>query len=63
VTLAFRYYAQEPTIYTNDRAFAALDPSEYDLPKIDVEFVPSDDSDSSGERPSRPNAPKSVAAG
>lgn len=50
VTLAFRYYDRGPTIYTNDRAFATLDPSEYNLPEMGIEFVPSDDANSSSER-------------
>ena len=44
VVLAYRYADYEPTILTNDRAFATFAPTAHDLRRISIEHV-----DSSGE--------------
>lgn len=39
VVLAFDHYDREPTILTNDAAFAAFDPVEHNLSAISIEHV------------------------
>ena len=39
VVLAFDHYDREPSILTNDAAFAAFDPAAHNLPAISVEHV------------------------
>ena len=39
VVLAFDHYDREPTILTNDAAFAAFDPAAHKLPAISIEHV------------------------
>lgn len=39
VVLAFDHYDREPTILTNDAAFAAFDPAAHNLPAIAIDHV------------------------
>jgi predicted nucleic acid-binding protein len=39
VVLAFEHYDRDPTILTNDAAFADFDPAAYNLPNLSVEYV------------------------
>jgi hypothetical protein len=38
-------YSRSPRIFTNDEAFAALDPAAHNLPNISVEYIPNEDED------------------
>lgn len=40
LVLAFEHCDREPTILTNDEAFAELDPATHSLPEITIEHVP-----------------------
>ena len=39
LVLAFEHRDREPTILTNDEAFATLDPASQSLPEIEIEHV------------------------
>jgi hypothetical protein len=38
-------YHRSPRIFTNDEAFAALDPAAHNLPNISVEYIPNENED------------------
>jgi len=39
LVLAYRYADRDPTILTNDKAFADCVPADYDLSEIDIDYV------------------------
>ncbi|ADB63990.1 hypothetical protein Htur_5103 (plasmid) [Haloterrigena turkmenica DSM 5511] len=39
LTLAYQFLTHRPTIYTNDREFASLSPTDYGVPEISIQHV------------------------